>query len=35
VDAIMKDAGLSNEGLTGMAASLAKMVALPDAADKP
>jgi uncharacterized membrane protein YqiK len=34
VDAIMKDAGLSNEGLTGMAASLAKMVALPQAADK-
>jgi len=29
VDAIMKDAGLSNEGITGMAASLARMVSKP------
>jgi uncharacterized membrane protein YqiK len=29
VDAIMKDAGLSNEGLTGMAASIAQMVSKP------
>jgi uncharacterized membrane protein YqiK len=29
VDAIMKDAGLSNDGITGMAQSLAKMVAKP------
>jgi uncharacterized membrane protein YqiK len=29
VDAIMKDAGLSNEGITGMAASLAQMVGKP------
>jgi uncharacterized membrane protein YqiK len=29
VDAIMKDAGLSNEGLTGMAQSLAQLVAKP------
>jgi uncharacterized membrane protein YqiK len=31
VDAIMKDAGLSNEGLTGMAQSIAQLVAKPSA----
>ena len=29
VDAVMKDAGLSNEGITGMAQSLAGMLSAP------